>query len=169
MDAVDSVPLNHGLDQLGRAPGPAQHPIGVGVMAVMGAFQHGFGLFFPDTAVAEWKGEFLTTTVIPLGQSLSRIDLVKPTAPPFFPHTSLFSQDVQYGSNLGESRGVRCTFGHSVGPSEVHVAFAPQENWWTTSLHLLCTRCLLNCCHVSKLTVECFWCTLLDDLDYPHP
>ena len=62
MDAVDSVPLGHGLDQLGRAPGPAQHSISIRMMAVIGAFQHGFGLFFPDTAAAEWKGEFLTTT-----------------------------------------------------------------------------------------------------------
>ena len=61
IDAMDSVPLGHGLDQLGRAPGPAQHPISVGMMAVMGAIHHGFGLFFPDTAAAEWKGEFLTT------------------------------------------------------------------------------------------------------------
>ena len=62
MDAVDSAPLGHGLDQLGRAPGPAQHSISIRMMAVIGAFQHGFGLFFPDTAAAEWKGEFLTTT-----------------------------------------------------------------------------------------------------------
>ena len=62
MDAMDSVPPGYGLDQLGRAPGPAQHPISIPMMAVMGAIQHGFGLFFPDTAAAEWKGEFLATT-----------------------------------------------------------------------------------------------------------
>ena len=60
--AMDSVPLGHGLEQLGRAPGPAQHPISIRMMAVMDAIQHGFDLFFPDTAEAEWKDEFLTTT-----------------------------------------------------------------------------------------------------------
>ena len=61
VDLDQGVPLFHGFDQLGGAPGPAQRAISVGMRTIMVATQHGFGLLFLDTGAAERKGEFVPT------------------------------------------------------------------------------------------------------------
>ena len=63
VDVLDLVAQLDGFVQLGGAPGAGQDSVVIGVSAVVGSLQRGFGHFFFHTGSAERKGEFVSMAV----------------------------------------------------------------------------------------------------------